>query len=288
MSEEMAGRGARQPGKRPDMGPDAGRDLARFTPARVFLGQAGPAVPVREHLRFQLDHALARDAVHASLDVPALTGALRQRGMECVALRSAAAEADGSDRRVYLRRPDLGRRLSEASARELKALAAKVATRPDLVVVIADGLSAVAVERHAAALLEAVAAEGPELVKTMAPVCVVSDGRVAVGDEIGAVLGAKLAVVLIGERPGLSSPDSLGVYVTWDPKPGRTDAERNCISNIRAEGLSYPDAVRRLVYYVREARRLGTTGVLLKERTGEAVMELGAEPGIGAGSDSGD
>lgn len=248
------------------LGPGArfGLDLRRFTPARVSLGQAGPAIPTREQMKFQFDHALARDAVNARLDVVALVRGVRQRGMECIALRSAV-EPRG-DRSLYLRRPDLGRRLDSKSAEELRQRAAGAAIRPDVVFVIADGLSALAVERHSLALLDEMRAR--LVAENVAPVCVVSDGRVAVGDEIGSVLGARIAILLIGERPGLSSPDSLGVYITWDPKPGRTDAERNCISNIRAEGLSYREAAQRIAYYTGEAKRLGTTGVLLKERTG--------------------
>jgi len=250
-------------------------DLRRFTPARVSLGQAGPAIPTREQLRFQLDHALARDAVHARLDVAAMIRELRRRGVDCIALRSAVQA--GNDRSAYLRRPDLGRRLDARSAEELRVRAAKSASEPDVVVVIpevvfviVDGLSALAVERHALALLDEMRAG--MRAENAAPACVVSDGRVAIGDEIGFLLQAKLAVVLIGERPGLSSPDSLGVYITWEPKPGRTDAERNCVSNIRAEGLGYKDAARRVLYYMNEARQLGTTGVMLKERSGVAEL----------------
>jgi ethanolamine ammonia-lyase small subunit len=244
--------------------PEFALDLKQYTPARVSLGQAGPAIPTREQLRFQLDHARARDAVHAHLDVAELQRKLRQRGMDSVALRSVAVQA--GDRRIYLRRPDLGRTLDAKSADELKARATGV-TQPDVVFVVADGLSALAVERHAIALLDEIRA-GLGATVSVAPVSVVSDGRVAIGDEIGLLLGAKLVVVLIGERPGLSSPDSLGVYITWGPKPGRTDAERNCISNIRTEGLSYSDAAQRILYYMREAQRLGKTGVMLKERPG--------------------
>jgi ethanolamine ammonia-lyase small subunit len=245
-------------------------DLRRFTPARVALGQAGPAVPTREQLRFQLDHALARDAVHARLDVNALLRELGQRGMGYVALRSAVSEAaEPDDRSVYLRRPDLGRRLDGQSAQKLQERAANLAVKPDVVLVIADGLSALAVERHAMPLVDEIkAAIGAE---KAGPVCVVSDGRVAIGDEIGFLLGARIAIVLIGERPGLSSPDSLGAYITWEPKPGRTDAERNCISNVRGEGLSYREAAQRVAYYLSEAKRLGTTGVLLKERAGREL-----------------
>jgi ethanolamine ammonia-lyase small subunit len=243
-------------------------DLRRFTPARVSLGRSGPAIPTHEQLRFQLDHAMARDAVHARLDVASVLRELLQRGMECIALRSAVTA--GGDRSVYLRRPDLGRRLDAKSAEELRAHAAG-ATQPYVAFVIADGLSALAVERHAMALLDEIRV-GMGAAVSAAPVSVVSDGRVAIGDEIGFLLQAKLVVVLIGERPGLSSPDSLGVYITWEPKPGRTDAERNCISNIRGEGLGYRDAAQRILYYMNEARRMGTTGVLLKERSGVAGL----------------
>ena len=256
---------------KPDtMRPNARLDLRPFTPARVSLGQVGPAIPTREQLRFQLDHALARDAVHAKLDVIALERELRQIGIESITLRSAATGTELRDRKVYLRRPDLGRKLHENSARELKDLSERLKDRPNLAVVIVDGLSAVAVERHAAGLLEAVTAEGLNEWKR-APVFIVTDGRVAIGDEIGAILEAQLAIVLIGERPGLSSPDSLGVYLTWEPRPGRTDAERNCISNIRIEGLSYHAAARRLVSYVKQARRLRMTGVYLKERSEKLI-----------------
>jgi ethanolamine ammonia-lyase small subunit len=238
-------------------------DLRRFTPARVSLGRAGAAISTHEQLRFQLDHALARDAVHAHMDVPALLRELRKRGLEGVALRSAVGEESGEGgRRVYLRRPDLGRRLDSKSAEQVRQIAAKFVRKPEVVFAIVDGLSALAVERHALLLLDEIRAA-----MDTAAAYVVSDGRVAIGDEIGFLLQAKLAVVLIGERPGLSAPDSLGVYITWDPKPGRSDAERNCISNIRSEGLSYSDAARRIGYYMREARHLGMTGVMLKEHS---------------------
>ena len=172
-------------------------------------------------------------------------------------LHSAAA-----DRKTYLQRPDLGRSLDEASRATLAGLQSE---RRELALIVADGLSALAVERHAAPLLR-------ELVRglegwRLAPICVVEQGRVAIGDEIGAALNAQLCVVLIGERPGLSSPDSLGAYITWQPRPGRTDAERNCISNIRAEGLGYQQAAAQLRFYLNEARRRQLTGVALKERS---------------------
>jgi ethanolamine ammonia-lyase small subunit len=229
--------------------------MRRYTPARVGLARAGSAIATGEQLQFQLDHALARDAVHARLDVAGMLDGLSQRAMKGIALRSAV-EAGPGERQSYLRRPDLGRRLGEESAEALRQFAAD-GERPEVVFVIADGLSALAVERHALALLDAIGVSG-------ATVCVVSQGRVAIGDEIGELLGAHLVVMLIGERPGLSAADSLGVYITWEPKVGRTDAERNCISNVREGGLSYSEAAERVSAVMREARRLGATGVGLK------------------------
>jgi ethanolamine ammonia-lyase small subunit len=238
--------------------------LRLYTSARVSLGQVGVAVPAKEQLRFQLDHALARDAVRARLDVAALLQALRQRQMEGLALQSAVTEGSAqNERQVYLRRPDLGRRLHADSAGELRQLSSSNEATPDVVFVIADGLSALAVERHALPLLDATRAALDQW--SVGPVCVVSEGRVAIGDEIGAILQARLTVMMIGERPGLSSPDSLGVYITWRPGLGRTDAERNCISNIRHEGLSYRRAAERIVFYMEGAKRLQLTGIGLKE-----------------------
>jgi ethanolamine ammonia-lyase small subunit len=228
-----------------------------ITTARLSLGLGAVAISTREQLRFQLDHALARDAVHAELDVAMLTRGLAERGLETLLLRSAVE----GGRREYLRRPDLGRKLDAASRKLLQQLHQPTA---DVVFVIADGLSALAVERHALALIDAVKSSLAEEAFNV-PVYLVTQGRVAIGDEIGELLGAKLVVLLIGERPGLSSADSLGAYLTWKPKVGRTDAERNCVSNIRAEGLGYAEAAERIVGLVRGARALGATGVALKD-----------------------
>ena len=236
-----------------------------LTSARISLGLTGPAIPTREHLRFQLDHALARDAVHTPLDVPSLVGGLQQRCLESLVVSSAAQTTQ--DRATYLRRPDLGRTLSLNSRRLLEERAAASSASPDVVFILADGLSAFALERHALSLLDELLpqlAPGP---LALGPVIIATGARVALGDEIGQALRARMAVVLIGERPGLSSPDSLGVYLTWQPHPGRTDAERNCISNIRSEGLSYSAAASRILFYLHEARRLQTTGIALKEGT---------------------
>ena len=229
--------------------------LGDFTPARVGLGRAGNSLPTRDLLDFQLAHARARDAVHATLD-PA---SLLLPGVIITDVRVASA---APDRITYLRRPDLGRKLSDESRVRLQGWAAG---QCGAVFVVADGLSALAVHRHAKSLLEAVVPRLQSLGWQLAPLVIAQQARVAIGDHIGQILNARLAVVLIGERPGLSSPDSLGVYLTWDPKPGRTDAERNCISNIRTEGLSYAAAAEKLVFLMTEARRLKLSGVMLKE-----------------------
>jgi len=232
--------------------------LRALTPARVGLGRTGVSQRTRDLLEFQRAHAQARDAVHARLETAALAAAIgTSSGNDVALLHSMAA-----DRAVYLQRPDLGRRLDERSA---AALADLQTGRCDLSLIVADGLSALAVERHAAPLLESLLPrlEGWRL----APICIVEQGRVAIGDEIGAALGAQLCVVFIGERPGLSAPDSLGAYITWEPRSGRTDAERNCISNIRSEGLSYAQAAVQLMFYLSEARRRNVTGIALKEES---------------------
>jgi ethanolamine ammonia-lyase small subunit len=230
--------------------------LRSLTPARVGLGRSGVSQQTRDLLDFDRAHARARDAVHARLEAAALSLAVQEiTCRDVLRLHSLA-----TDRAVYLQRPDLGRRLDEASR---TALATLQAGSWELALVLADGLSALAVERHTIPLLRELL---PQLEGwRLAPVCIVEQGRVAIGDEVGEALGVRLSVVLIGERPGLSSPDSLGAYITWQPKPGRTDAERNCISNIRAEGLSYSQAAAQLTYYLSEARRRRLTGIALKD-----------------------
>jgi ethanolamine ammonia-lyase small subunit len=238
--------------------------LRDFTPARVELGRSGASLPTRALLEFQLAHAKARDAVHLALSVPSLAAELKQNGIASIALESAARE-----RGEYLKRPDLGRRLSETSRERLATLHGDY----DAAFVIADGLSALAVHRHAVPLLTLLLDHLKDW--RMAPIAIVEQARVAIGDEIGERLGAHMTVVLIGERPGLSSPDSLGAYLTWQPRPGRTDAERNCVSNIRVEGLSYAAAAHKLLFLMNEARRLKLSGVRLKEDApliGESIV----------------
>jgi ethanolamine ammonia-lyase small subunit len=219
-------------------------DLRELTAARIALGRCGHSLPTRELLAFQLAHARARDAVHQALDMQLLAE------RETIRLHSAAR-----DRAIYLRRPDLGRRLDPSSAALL------VRGEWDVVIAVVDGLSAIAVNRHAEPVLDALdpALQGLRI----APICVVEQGRVAIGDEIGEGVGAAIALVLIGERPGLSSPDSLGAYLTWTPRIGRTDAERNCVSNIRIGGLEPALAAQRITALMRAACERRLTGVEL-------------------------
>lgn len=234
------------------------RNLRRYTPARIALGRAGNALPTAAHLAFQAAHAAARDAVHAALDTQALAAALAEAGLASQTIRSACP-----DRRTYLLRPDLGRRLHPEDRPRLTPAPGGIAF------VIADGLSALAAQRHAAPLLaRVIAAIGPS------PIIIATQARVALGDDIGTALHAEAVAVLIGERPGLSTPDSLGLYLTWNPRPGRTDAERNCISNIRPEGLPIDQAAAKLLWLIREMRRLRLTGVALKdEQPGTGQIE---------------
>ncbi|MBP0623612.1 ethanolamine ammonia-lyase subunit EutC [Cupriavidus consociatus] len=242
---------------------DPWQRLRRFTRARIALGRTGHSQTTDAVLAFGLAHAQARDAVHLPLDADAVAGALRQAGLGHVLVHSAAP-----DRIYYLRRPDLGRGLDDESRARLAA--ARPQQAPDVVFVIADGLSALAAQTHAVAVLEATRQRLPQEWR-IGPVVVAEQSRVALGDDIGAVLGARQVVMLIGERPGLSSPDSLGIYLTYAPQPGRTDAERNCISNVRPEGLSYAQAAQRLVFLLRGAVALGRSGVDLKDDSEHAL-----------------
>ena len=234
--------------------------LREFTQARIALGRAGTGLPTAAHLQFQLAHAQARDAVYSALDTALLQKALTNRGWSPLFLHSAAL-----DRREYLLRPDKGRQLNEASQRLLDESEKKW----DVVFVLADGLSATAVERHALPLLEQILPALEAEQWRIAPPIIVEQGRVAVGDAIAALLQAQSVVVCIGERPGLSAADSLGIYLTYRPVPGvTTDAERNCLSNIRPEGLSFASAAAKLYYLLTESRRRQISGVALKEEAG--------------------
>lgn len=248
----------------PPLQEDPWPELRAFTSARIALGRCGSALPTAEVLRFGLAHAQARDAVHVPLDVEAVTAELLAQGRRVVRVASAVP-----DRPTYLLRPDLGRRLAEASLATLRALPASERGH-DLQLVIADGLSSLAVQRHAAALVAAIHAQAPAG-WSLGAVVVATQARVALGDAIGEALGARHVAVLIGERPGLGAADSLGVYLTAQPQAGRTDAERNCISNVRAGGLPPSEAARRLWWLCQAAVRLGGTGVALKDDSAAAL-----------------
>ncbi len=230
--------------------------LRDLTLARVGLGRAGNSLPTGELLKLQLAHARAREAVHSQLDTK-----LIGRDLELIAAEVRYVQSAVHDRVTYLRRPDLGRQLTEDSRQRLTTEKSDF----DIVFIIVDGLSALAVQRHASPMIQATLDLLDLTDWNVAPVVIVEQGRVAIGDEIGHCLGAALSVVMIGERPGLSSPDSLGIYLTWHPGPDLTDADRNCISNIRAEGLSYEAAARKLVFLLNESRRRKLSGVALKD-----------------------
>lgn len=240
-------------------------ELRRFTPARIGLGRSGVALPTREVLAFGWAHARARDAVHTPLDVGALESDLRAAGFEVCQVHSAAP-----DRATYLRRPDLGRQLDASHRAALQGVAA-----PDIALIVGDGLSSLAVQRHATPLLVALR-ERLQQTFSCSPVVVAQQARVALGDDIGEQLRARLAVVLIGERPGLGSPDSLGVYLTHAPRCGRHDAQRNCISNVRPDGLPIAAAAHKLAWHIAQALQRGLTGVGLKDESDLALA--GAAP----------
>ncbi len=249
--------------------PNPWQEWRARTPARLALGRAGSGMPTDETLRFGWAHAMARDAIHAALDLDKLEAELQADGWTVERVRSRA-----TDRTEYLRRPDLGRQLDAEDAARLRADAVQVngANRAEVCIVIGDGLSSLAIERHAVPLLAALRKHLPPDTR-FAPVVIASQARVALADEAGEVFGVALSVMLIGERPGLSSPDSLGIYLTHSPKRGRHDAERNCISNVRPEGLAYDIAAFKLAWLMRESLRRGLTGVALKDESDLAVLE---------------
>ncbi|WP_046077975.1 ethanolamine ammonia-lyase subunit EutC [Halomonas sp. HG01] len=245
--------------------------LREFTDARIGLGRAGTSLPTRRSLEFQLAHARAQDAVNLPLDVEALCRDLDglKTGQSIHRLHSRAA-----DRETYLQRPDLGRRLDEASRERLAETDDAPRPAVDLAIAVVDGLSSLAVQQNAPPFLEALtqALAEDDQDWSLAPLTVVEQGRVAIGDEIGEGLNARAVLVLIGERPGISSPDSLGLYLTWGPRVGLNDAARNCISNVRPAGFVFDEASRRLMYLLREARARGLSGVQLKDRTQDDVI----------------
>jgi ethanolamine ammonia-lyase small subunit len=228
--------------------------LRRFTPARIALGRTGTGQPTAASLRFMMDHARARDAVHTALDFNAIGRSLRSLGWSVVHVRSAA-----TDRAEYLRRPDLGRRLSSGDRPKLE----DEAQGCDVAIIAADGLSASAIETNLQLLLGHLRPLLRARGRTIGPLVLVEQGRVAIGDEIGELLDAKLVVVLIGERPGLSSADSLGAYITWRPQIGTMDSDRNCISNIRPAGLLPEEAATQIADVIEQAFGHAVSGVRL-------------------------
>ena len=237
--------------------------LRELTPARVGLGRSGASMPTEALLAFTLDHARARDAVHAAFDAQRLVTELAGLGL---GVRTVSSQA--RSRRDYLRRPDLGRMLDADSRRALEesGAAGKIA------IVIGDGLSPAAVNGHAVELVRHLAPRLKEAGIQLGPVVLASGARVALGDEIGAVLDARMVVMLIGERPGLSAPDSLGAYLTFAPRIGLTDEKRNCVSNIHGAGLSYDEAAFKIAWLAREGIARGVTGVALKDESGTALI----------------
>ena len=254
--------------------PNPWQEWRAATPARLALGRAGAGMPTDETLRFGWAHAMARDAIHAVLDVDQLGQALRSGGWDVARVHSRAA-----DRATYLRRPDLGRQLDPDDAAQLRSVADGMPGGHgcDVCIVIGDGLSSLAVALNAVPLLAALRPHLPAATR-FAPVVMASQARVALADEVAEIFGARLSVMLIGERPGLSSPDSLGIYLTHTPRRGRHDAERNCISNVRPAGLAHDTAAFKLAWLMREALRRGATGIALKDESDLDVLESGPRP----------
>ncbi len=250
----------------PEISQDPWHNLIQFTPARIALGRAGMSLPTRACLEFQLAHALARDAVNIPLDFTSLAQRLNLLGYQTQVLQTQA-----ENQTMYLQRPDLGRLLSSSS---IDCLQHTAQTSADAVVVVADGLSSKAIEQHAEPFLNLLLPELQANGYKLPQVCLVKHGRVAIGDVIAERYAARLCIVLIGERPGLSSPDSMGIYFTYQAKSGiSTDADRNCISNIHKNGLSYEQALKKLLFLIKESEKLQLSGVNLKDGTTEMGLE---------------
>lgn len=249
--------------------------LKLFTSARIGLGRAGNSIPTNEQLSFQLDHARAIDAVHKALDVEKLLSQISQSTVlaNAIANPPSVVSSKATNRIVYLQRPDLGRQLSEASWQLLVDNRDASGKEVDLAIVIADGLSSTAIQKHALPVVERLLEKLAVDTKynwSLAPLTLVTQGRVALGDDVGECLKAKITMMLIGERPGLTSPDSMGIYMTWEPKRGAKDSTRNCISNIRPEGLAYDEASEKAFYLLSESIKLQLSGIKLKDRSGNS------------------
>lgn len=250
------------------------RNLKMFTDARIALGRTGVSLPTQELLAFQLAHSKAKDAVHLPLDTQHLVSELQALTPTQPVL---TLQSQANDRTTYLQRPDLGRTLSHVSQHTLQTVNTKHSEGYDIAFAVVDGLSSTATQNNSVPFLKQLLEDihNSNALKgiSLAPICVVEQGRVAIGDHIGECLHAKMVIVLIGERPGLSSPDSLGLYLSWNPRSGLTDAQRNCISNIRPAGLRYAEASRRALYLIEESHRLKLSGVHLKDRSHEKNLQ---------------
>ena len=247
------------------------QQLRTLTSARIAIGRSGTSIPTHEMLAFQLDHAKAIDAVHCQLDTSSLVSELQDCSITCSTFPhpTFVTQSQSQDRINYLQRPDLGRKLCEKDQVLLAQYAASSCADFDLSVVIADGLSSIAVQKHAIPFIQrfSLALKNDNYAWSCSPITIVKQGRVATGDDIGQALKAKMVIVLIGERPGLSSPDSMGLYMTWAPRSGTQDGQRNCISNIRQQGMSYDDACHKALYLAKQARHKQLSGVALKDHS---------------------
>ena len=254
---------------------DPWEKLRQFTKARIGLGRVGTSIPTGELLRFQLSHAQAIDAVHVPLDIEQLGQQFAASDVLAPYLPAQNLHSKVRDRMEYLQRPDLGRQLDDASIYKLQQCTGE---SYDIVFVVADGLSSYAISNHAKPFLDILINslnQDPNKAWKIAPICVVQQGRVAVGDDACESLNAKAVVLLIGERPGLSSPDSMGLYLTWNAKRGSEDSLRNCVSNIRPDGLQYDAAAHKCRYLLNESRRIKLSGVSLKDRSQDIQLESG-------------
>lgn len=246
--------------KKKDVKPDGWEPLKAYTNARIALGRTGVSVPLKESLQFKLAHAHAKDAVYSQLDVITLQADFAPTDLPIYSIRSQAANRD-----MYLQRPDLGRLLADTSVEVLKRFDQSPA---DISIIVADGLSATAIMKNAGPVVNLLVEKIRQAGYSLAPILLVEQGRVAIMDAIGGLLRPRLAIILIGERPGLSSFDSMGAYLTYAPQPGLTDERRNCVSNIREQGLAPTMAVDKLMYLIHTAFRLQLTGVALKDNDG--------------------
>lgn len=247
---------------------DQWEKLKQLTDARIAIGRAGCSIPTQAMLEFQLAHAQARDAVYQELDTDALQDRLKSLGLASLVVQSKAC-----DKQEYLKRPDYGRLLNQSSHQTLTDCKDSNSKSYDVCIVIGDGLSALAIEENAVALIESLLSDIQAEDWSLAPIVIATGSRVALGDEVAEILNAKMLVMLIGERPGLSSPDSMGIYYTWNAQSGYLDSKRNCISNVRPAGLSIPIATQRLMNLMRQSKKLGYSGVNLKDEHQVEMLE---------------